>query len=220
MTPGFLLAAAAMLGVALLAVLRPLLARHSGARPQRAVAVLLAVMLPLLGAGLYWRIGTPAALAGVPMQPLPSQPPAAADPGAQALQAMLQQAWDAQQAKRPHDAQRAYAQALRIDPNNIEALLGWAETDMAQHADLAVGRVARAMLDRVLAQQPDSQRALWMRGIAAFQQQRYADAATDWRHLLTLLPADSPLREAVTQKIATAEAMLTAPTAAATATPR
>lgn len=211
--PGFVLAAAAMLSIALFAVLRPLLMHHTGARAERGVALLLALLLPLLGAGLYWHIGTPTALAGVPLQPLP---PSAADPNVRALQDVLQQAWDAQQAKRPQDAQRAYAQALRLDPDNVEALLGWAETDMAQHADLAVGRAAGAMLDRVLAQQPDNQRALWMRGIAAFQQQRYADAAGDWRHLSTLLPAASPLREAVTQKIDAAETRLTAPTATTT----
>ncbi|MBO9830287.1 tetratricopeptide repeat protein [Xanthomonas sp. A2111] len=216
MTPGFVLAAAAMLGIALFAVLRPLLMHRSGARAQHGVALLLALLLPSLGAGLYWHIGTPTALAGVPLQPLP---PSAAEPNDRALHDMLQQAWDAQQAKHPQDAQRAYAQALRLDPDNVEALLGWVETDMAQHADLAVGRAARAMLDRVLAQQPDNQRALWMRGIAAFQQQRYAEAASDWRHLSTLLPAASPLRGAVTQKIAAAEAMLAAPSAA-TATPR
>ncbi|MCC4590686.1 tetratricopeptide repeat protein [Xanthomonas campestris pv. cannae] len=202
--PTFVLAAAAMLSIALFAVLRPLLMHHTGARAERGVALLLALLLPLLGAGLYWHVGTPTALAGVPLQPLP---PSAVDPNDRALQDVLQQAWDAQQAKRPQDAQRAYAQALRLDPDNVEALLGWAETDMAQHADLAVGRAARAMLDRVLAQQPDNQRALWMRGIAAFQQQRYADAAGDWRHLSTLLPAASPLREAVTQKIAAADAI-------------
>ncbi|MBB5944107.1 tetratricopeptide repeat protein [Xanthomonas sp. 3307] len=216
MTPGFLFAAAAMLGIALFAVLRPLLVQHSGASAQRGIALLLALSLPLLGASLYWRIGTPTALAGVPLHPLP---PAAPEQTAQLLQGWLQQAWDAQQARRPHEAQQAYAQALRIAPDNVEALLGWAETDIAQRADLTVGSAARAMLDRVLAQQPDNQRALWMRGIAAFQQQRYAAAASDWRHLLTLLPAGSPLRDAVTQKIAAAEAMLAAPSAA-TATPR
>lgn len=211
MTLGFALAATAMLGIALFAVLRPLLAAHAGAHPQRGIAVLLALGLPLLGAGLYWHIGTPAALAGVPLQPLP---PAAPEQTAQRLQGWLRQAWEAQQARRPHDAQQAYAQALRIAPDNVEALLGWAETDMAQRTDLAVGRAARAMLDRVLAQEPDNQRALWMRGIAAFQQQRYADAASDWRHLLTLLPAASPLRDAVTQKIAAADAMTAAPSTA------
>lgn len=215
MTPGFLLAAAAMLGIALFAVLRPLLVQRSGAGRHRGVALLLALSLPLLAAGLYWRIGTPAALAGVPLQPLP---PVAPDQTAQRLQGWLQQAWDAQQARRPHEAQQAYAQALRIAPDNVEALLGWAETDIAQRADLTVGSAARDMLDRVLAQQPDNQRALWMRGIAAFQRQRYADAAGDWRHLSTLLPAASPLREAVRQKIAAAEAM-TANASAATAPP-
>ncbi|QNH21345.1 tetratricopeptide repeat protein [Xanthomonas sp. GW] len=215
-TAGFCIAAVLMLGIALGALLRPLLRRRPGARTLRlGAATLLAVVLPLASAGLYLLVGDPAALAGVPVQAA-----AAPDPGVtqRVLQQWLDQAAAAVQAKRSAEARDAYAQALRIDPDNSDALLGWVEADMAEQADFAVGTTAHGMLERVLAQQPDNQRALWMLGIGEFQQRRYASAAAHWRHLQGLLPEASPLRDAVAQKIAAAEAMAATPTPAPAAT--
>lgn len=215
-TAGFCIAATLMLGIALGVLLRPLLRRRPGARTLRlGTAALLAVALPLASAGLYLLVGDPAALAGVPAQAAPAPDPGAAQ---RTLQQWLDQAAAAVQAKRSAEARDAYAQALRIDPDNSDALLGWVEADMAQQADFAVGATAHGLLERVLAQQPDNQRALWMLGIGEFQQHRYANAAAHWRHLRSLLPEASPLREAVAQKIAAAEAMAAAPTPAPDAT--
>lgn len=210
---GFGIAATLMVGIAMAAVLWPLLRRRQdGGTPRRAAAALLAVALPLASAGLYLLVGDPAALAGVPVQAAPAPDPDAAQ---RALQRWMDQAAAAAQAKRSADARAAYAQALRIDPDNSEAMLGWVEADMAQQRDFAVGPAARDLLGRILAQQPDNQRALWMLGIGEFQQQRYANAAAHWRHLQTSLPEASPLRETVAQKIAAAEAMAAAPEPAA-----
>ncbi|KTF40040.1 tetratricopeptide repeat protein [Xanthomonas translucens] len=215
-TAGFCITATLMVAIALSALLWPLLRRQLGARRWRlTTAALLAATLPLASTGLYLLVGDPAALAGVPVQATSGPAP---DPTPAALQQWMDKALAATQAKRPAEARDAYAQALRIDPDNGEALLGWVEADMAQQPDFAVGATAHGMLERVLAQQPDNQRALWMLGIGEFQRQHYADAAAHWRHLRSLLPETSPLREAVAQKIAAAEAMAAAPTATPAAT--
>ncbi|KLD79346.1 cytochrome C biogenesis protein, partial [Xanthomonas hyacinthi DSM 19077] len=178
-TAGFCIAATLMLGTALGALLWPLLRRHPGAGTLRlAAAALLAVALPLASAGLYLLVGDPAALAGVPVQAAPAPAVDAAPP---ALQQWMDQAVAAAQEKRPVEARDAYAQALRIDPDNSEAMLGWVEADMAQQPDFAVGAAAHGMLARVLAQQPDNQRALWMLGIGEFQRRHYGNAAAHWR---------------------------------------
>ncbi|MBB4124826.1 cytochrome c-type biogenesis protein CcmH/NrfG [Xanthomonas translucens] len=211
-TAAFCIAATLMLGTALGVVLPPLLRRRPGARALRlGAAALLSVALPLASAGLYLLVGDPAALAGVPVQATPAPDPRMAQ---RELQQWLDQAAAAVQAKRSAEARDAYAQALRIDPDNSDALLGWVEADMAQQPDFAVGADAHDMLERVLAQQPDNQRALWMLGIGEFQQHRYANAAAHWRHLRDLLPEASALRETVAQKIGAAEAMAAASTAA------
>ena len=210
-TAGFCIAATLMVAVALSALLWPLLRRHPGARTLR----LTAAARPLASAGLYLLVCDPAALAGVAVQATPAPAP---DPAPPALQQWMDKALAATQAKRPAEARDAYAQALRINPDNSEALLGWVEADMAQQPDFTVGATAHGMLERVLAQQADNQRALWMLGIGEFQRQHYTDAAAHWRHLLSLLPETSPLREAVAQKIAAAEAMAAAPTATPAAT--
>ncbi|MEB1528029.1 tetratricopeptide repeat protein [Xanthomonas sp. WHRI 7945] len=215
-TAGFCIAATLMVAVALSALLWPLLRRRPGARMLRiAAAALLAATLPLASAGLYLLVGDPAALAGVPVQAPPAPDPAVAQ---RTLQQWLEKAAVAVQSKRSAEARDAYAQALRIDPDNSEAMLGWVEADMAQQADFAVGATAHGMLERVLAQQPDNQRALWMLGIGEFQRQHYTKAAVRWRHLHSLLPDASPLREAVAQKIAAAEAMAAAPAPTSAAT--
>ncbi|NYF19353.1 cytochrome c-type biogenesis protein CcmH/NrfG [Xanthomonas sp. JAI131] len=212
-TAGFGIAAAGMVGIALGALLWPLLRRRPGARVQRCVAAaLVAVTLPLASAGLYLLVGDPAALAGIPVQAAPAPDPDAAQ---RALQRWMEQAAAAAQAKRSAEARDAYAQALRIAPDDSEAMLGWVEADMAQQPDFAVGPAAHGMLERILARQPDNQRALWMLGIGEFQQHRYANAAMRWRHLRTLLPDASPLRAAVAQKIVAADAMAAAPAARA-----
>lgn len=208
-TAGFCIAATLMLGIALSVLLWPLLRRRPGARTLRlGAAALVAATLPLASAGLYLLVGDPAALAGVPVQATPAPDPGVAQ---RALQHWLDQAAAAVQARRSAEARDAYAQALQIDPDNSDALLGWVEADMAQQADFAVGTTAHGMLEHVLAQQADNQRALWMLGIGEFQQHRYASAAAHWRHLRDLLPEASPLRETVAQKIAAAEAMAKAP---------
>lgn len=209
-TAGFCIAAVAMVGGALGALLWPLLRRrqHAG-EAHRIVAALLAVALPLASAGLYRLVGDPAALAGIPVQA--AAPTPGPDATALALQRWLDRADAALQAKRSAEARAAYAQALRIAPDASDAVLGWVEADMAQQPDFAVGATARGMLERLLAQQPDNQRALWMCGIGEFQQRRYAQALTHWRRLQSLLPDASPLRDAVAQKIAAAEAMAAAP---------
>ncbi|WP_369938317.1 tetratricopeptide repeat protein [Xanthomonas tesorieronis] len=214
-TAAFCIAAALMLGIALGVLLRPLLRRRPGARTLRlGAAGLVAVALPLASAGLYLLVGDPAALAGVPVQAAPAPDPRVAQ---RALQQWLDQAAAAVQAKHSAEARGAYAQALRIDPDNSDALLGWVEADMAQQPDFAVGADAHGMLERVLAQQPDNQRALWMLGIGEFQRQHFADAAAHWRHLRDLLPEASPLRKTVEEKIGTAEAMAAAPANASAA---
>jgi len=216
-TAGFCVAAVAMVGIALGALLWPLLRRREDAGgSRRAVAALLALALPLASAGLYRLVGDPAALAGIPVQAAAPTPPDA-DAATRALQRWLDQADAALQAKRSAEARDAYAQALRIAPDDRDAILGWVEADMAQQPDFAVGATARGMLERLLAQQPDNQRALWMLGLGEFQQRRYATAAAHWRHLQTLLPDASPLREAVAQKIDAAQAMAAAPAQAPTA---
>lgn len=212
----FYLVAAAMIVVALALLLLPLLRRgRELGRPRGvfALAMLIALVLPLAAGGLYLWIGTPAALNGV----------AAATPALDIDQALAElrahlkqqpddlQGWmllaqtDAAMAK-PQGARDAYDQALRIDPNNAAAMVGWAEADSLLQPDHRIDGKALKLLEHAALLQPDNQRGLWLLGISQFQHDQYAFAAATWRRLLPLLQPGSSVAKAVAEQIAVADA--------------
>lgn len=212
----FYLAAAAMVATALALLLVPLLrtGRRNG-RPRGvfAVALAIALLLPIGAGALYLHIGTPVALDGVPAAPKPMDfQQALAD-----LRTHLQQQPNDAQGwvllaqattalKQPEEARDAWDHALQIDPNNVAAMVGWAETDSMARSDHLIDGRALDLLHHALELQPDSQRALWLLGISQFQHTQYADAAATWRKLQPLLEPGSGVAKAVAEQIANADA--------------
>lgn len=212
----FYLAAAAMVAVALALLLVPLLraGRREG-RPRGvfALALGIALLLPIGAGALYLHIGTPVALDGVPAAP----PPMNFQQALTELRAHLQQQPNDAQGwtllaqattalKQPGEARDAWDHALKIDPNNVAAMVGWAETDSMARSDHLIEGRALDLLHHALELQPDSQRALWLLGISQFQHTQYADAAATWRKLQPLLEPGSSVAKAVAEQIANAEA--------------
>ncbi len=81
------------------------------------------------------------------------------------------------------DARDAYDHILKLDPNNADAMVGWAEADAMLKSDHVIGDRAVALLKHAVQLQPDSQRGLWLLGTSEFQQGNYAGAAATWRLL-------------------------------------
>ena len=213
----FYIAAAAMIAVALTLMLVPMLRHGRQAGRPRSLFVLMlciALIVPLGAALLYWRIGTPAALNGVPTQAqtitdvdkaldelrahLASQPN-----DAQGWMLLAQAEMDMQQ---PEQARDAFEQVLKLRPNDTGAMVGWAQADSTASPDHHISDRARALLQRAVSVEPDNQRGLWLLGISDFQQGHYADAAAIWRSLLPLLQPGSTVAQAVSQQIALADA--------------
>lgn len=227
---GFYIASAALVVVALLLLLVPLLrqpARKGNARYS--LPIVLVLGLPIATAGLYRLVGAPDAIARrvyatAQPQAQPADAPAVAATGeqaraaeanadaaqAQALESWMQQARTHEQDNRPADAREAYAQALKIAPDLSAAIVGWVAADMATRSDFAIDANSRSRLQQVVAREPDHQRGLWLLGISDFQQQDYRAASEHWRHLHGLLDAGSPMQKAVADKIAVAESLASA----------
>lgn len=212
----FYLLAVAMVAAALALLLVPLLrtGRREG-RPRGvfAVALAIALLLPIGAGALYLAIGTPAALDGVPKAPKPMDfQQALADLRTHLQQqpndlqgwTLLAQATTA--LKQPEEARDAWDHALQIDPNNVAAMVGWAETDSMARPDHLIEGRALDLLHHALELQADSQRALWLLGISQFQHAQYAEAAATWRKLQPLLEPGSSVATAVAQQIANADA--------------
>ncbi|MEO8777464.1 MAG: tetratricopeptide repeat protein [Rhodanobacter sp.] len=213
----FIVVAALMVALALAALLVPLIrqGRRSGhSRGVFVLALAIALVLPLGAGALYLMIGTPAALDGVSAQasvPI-NLPQAIAE-----LRAHLAQQPDDKQGwlvlaqtstllQQPSDARDAYEHVLKLDANNAEAMVGWAETDSMQRADHMIEGRARELLQRAVQQHPDNQRGLWLLGISDFQRGDYHDAAATWRLLQPQLEPGSNVAKSVAQQIAVADA--------------
>lgn len=212
----FYIAAAAMVAVALALLLLPLLrqGRQTGrSRGVFALILAIALVVPLGTALLYWKIGTPSTLNGVPQQ---AQTVTDVNQALNELRAHLAaQPNDAQgwlllaqadmEMRQPDQARDAFEHVLKIRPNDTTAMAGWAEADSTARPDHLIEGRARDLLEQSVKLEPDNQRGLWLLGISDFQQERYADAASTWRILQPMLQPSSSVAQAVAQQIALAD---------------
>ncbi len=213
----FYLIAAAMIAAALVMVLLPLLraGRRTGrSRSTFAIALGVALLLPLATAGMYMLVGTPAALNGTSAQ---AMPPLDIEQAVQELRKHLSQQPDdvagwmmlaqtSSMLHKPADARDAFDHALKLAPNNADAMVGWAEADSMVRPDHLIEGRALDLLKRAVQMQPDSQRGLWLLGISDFQHARYRDAQATWKLLMQQLQPGSAVAKAVAEQIAVAGA--------------
>jgi cytochrome c-type biogenesis protein CcmH len=220
--------AAAMIAVALAALLLPLVLQGRRSGRSRGVFVLtlaIALVLPLATGWLYLKIGTPVALNGVTsmagksltMEQAVSQLRAHLAEKPDDLQAWTLLAQTSAMMHNTADARDAYDHIMKLDPNNADAMVGWAEADAMLKSDHVIGDRAVALLKHAVQLQPDSQRGLWLLGTSQFQQGNYSAAAATWRLLEPQLEPGSKVAKAVAEQITQADARASgAPAAAAT----
>lgn len=217
MKTAFFIAAAVMVAVALVLVLLPLM--RQGRRSGRsggifALVLAIALVLPISAGGLYLLIGTPAALNGVTAA---EAPPMNINQALSELRAHLAEQPDdlkgwvllAQTSTMQHDPQAArdaFDHVLKLDANNAEAMIGWAENDSMLHDSHLIEGRALDLLKRAVLLHPDSQRGLWLLGISDYQHGDYANAAATWRLLQPQLEPGSAVAQSVAEQIARADA--------------
>ncbi len=230
----FIVVAALMVALALAVLLLPLVreGRRSGrSRGVFVLALALALVLPLGAGALYLLVGTPAALNGVSVQTdnqitLPQAIAELRDHLAQQpddKQAWLLLAQTSTMLGQTSDARDAYEQLLKLDANNAEAMVGWAENDSKLRPDHMFERRARELLQRAVQLHPDNQRGLWLLGISDFQRGDYRTAASTWRLLQPQLEPGSKVAISVAEQIAVADARAgnsPASTSSSSATPQ
>jgi cytochrome c-type biogenesis protein CcmH len=178
-----------------------------------------ALLLPLSALLLYRLVGTPDALDPANLAPPPQAEHSAADmdKAIAGLAAKLKQ--------EPNDPQgwallaRAYQAMNRIDesrdalkqahahaPDDNDLAVEYAQAIALASPDHRLAGDARALLDDVLKKDPKNQRALWLAGIADYQDEKYPEAIATWKTLLPMLESDSDVARSVRNEIADAEA--------------
>jgi cytochrome c-type biogenesis protein CcmH len=100
----------------------------------------------------------------------------------------------------------AYAKADALAPVDARILADWAEAHVRQvPPGGAVPPAAVAVLQRLEKAEPNNGLALFYLGAADFAAGNKKEAARRWKQLLTLLPADAPIRGMLEQKIKEAQ---------------
>jgi cytochrome c-type biogenesis protein CcmH len=189
----------------------------AGHRAARIATIAVAVLLPAAAILLYRVAGEPAALD-------PQRLTAAVAPAGDGEHGVdMNKAIDglvAKLAENPENADgwallgRAYQstgrfaesrdalkRAYDLGPDNHDMTVEYAQAlALAGEGRRIVGE-PRALIEKVLAADPDHQRALWLIGISDYQQGNYAAAIAAWNRLLPNLPPDSDIAQSVRTQI-------------------
>ena len=189
---------------------RELLADTEGVAPARvsslgkAIPLLAAIMVPVLGLGLYLHFGSSDK---VELTREFSQPPqsleemvarleraAAAQPDSAEGLYFLGRAYMAQ--NRPGDAAKVFERAANLAGRQPELLGQWAQAQYFAD-DKKWSDKVQALTDEALKADPKEVTSLGLLGIAAFEDQRYQEAIGYWQRLMNELPVGDQSRTAL-----------------------
>lgn len=189
---------------------RELLADTEGVAPARVsrlgkpLPLLAAVLVPVLGLGLYLHFGASDkveltrefALAPQSMQEMTQrlERAVAAQPDSAEGVYFLGRTYMAQD--RPADAAKMFERAVNLAGRQPELLGQWAQAQYFADNKKWSDKV-QALTDEALKADPKEVTSLGLLGIAAFEGERYQDAIDYWNRLLAQLPPQDKSREAL-----------------------
>ncbi|MBD9484312.1 c-type cytochrome biogenesis protein CcmI [Pseudomonas sp. PDM14] len=188
---------------------RELLADTEGVTGERvsrlgkALPLIAALLVPLVGGGLYLHWGASQQIAAMGEQP---REPSMAEMTAR-LEASVKAEPDSAESwyflgriymaqDRAPDAVKAYEQAVRIAGRAPELLGQWAQALYFANGKQWSESIA-ALTSEALQADPNEVTSLGLLGIAAFEGERYAEAIDYWQRLVAQMPAEDPSRASI-----------------------
>ncbi|MFK0096002.1 c-type cytochrome biogenesis protein CcmI [Pseudomonas sp. NPDC090592] len=189
---------------------RELLADTEGAEPLRqghlgkALPLLAAVLVPLMALGLYLHFG---AADKVALTQEFAEAPKSMEEMTARLERVVQAQPDSAEAmyflgraymaeQRPADAARTFERAVTLAGRQPELLGQWAQA-LYFAANKQWSPQVQALTDEALKADPNEVTSLGLRGIAAFEGERYQEAIDYWKRLLAQLPEGDASRAAL-----------------------
>jgi len=189
---------------------RELLADTEGAEAPRqghlgkALPLLAALLVPLLALGLYLHFG---AADKVELTQEFAEAPKSMEEMTARLERVVQAQPDSAEAvyflgraymaeQRPADAARTFERAVALAGRQPELLGQWAQA-LYFAADKKWSPQLQALTDQALKADPNEVTSLGLRGIAAFEGERYQEAIDYWKRLLAQLPEGDASRAAL-----------------------
>lgn len=188
---------------------------HRSSNLGRAVPLIVAILVPLFGYGLYMQWGA--------SDKLQLTREFAVQPGSiEEMTARLERAVKAQpesteawyflartymSQQRPADAAAAYEQLISLAGRQPELLGQWAQA-LYFAEDRSWTPRMQQLTDEALKGDPHEVTSLGLLGIAAYENERFDEAIGFWERLVATLPAEDPSREAIQGGIARAREQL------------
>lgn len=177
----------------------------------------LSLLLPVVAAGLYLQWGASGALA---LRQDMAQAPQTLEEAVARLEATVKAQPDNAEAwyflgrsymsqQRPQQAASAFARAVDKAGRHPELLAQWAQA-LYFAGNQRLSDEIRQLGEEVLAQDPQEVTVLGLFGVAAFEEQRFAEAIEYWGRLAALLASNDPSRAAIEGGIARAREELAA----------
>ncbi|MCJ0877575.1 c-type cytochrome biogenesis protein CcmI [Pseudomonas sp. JI-2] len=174
------------------------------AKLGRSVPLIAAVLVPLVGYGLYmhWGASDKVQMA----RQFSEQPRTVGEMTAHLEQAVKDQPDSAEawyflgrtymNQERPADAAKAFARVVELAGRQPELLGQWAQAQYFA-GDRQWSQQLQALTDEALQADPQELTSLGLLGIAAYEEGRYQDAVRFWELLVAALPENDPSREAI-----------------------
>ena len=174
------------------------------AKLGRSVPLIAAVLVPLVGYGLYMHWG---ASDKVQMARQFSEQPRTVEEMTAHLEQAVKEQPDSAEAwyflgrtymnqERPADAAKAFARVVELAGRQPELLGQWAQAQYFA-GDRQWSEQLQALTDEALQVDPQELTSLGLLGIAAYEEGRYQDAVRFWEQLVAALPENDPSREAI-----------------------
>jgi len=196
----------------------------SGSAKDRVIGMVILLFMPLAGLVLYQNIGTPAALdlaavttqqSAQNQQPHSSQQPPMEEMIAQLQQRMAENPDDPEgwlilgrslkTMQRYEEAEVALTNANRLLPGTPLVMVELAEARLFRSGKPEITADTRQLIESALSIDPQQQKALWLLGMAAFQEDDEALAVELWQRLLIQLDPASGAARTISQQIEMAQ---------------
>lgn len=179
---------------------------RSQPRSPKSLSALLIIAVPLLALFLYTQVGTPEGI-----EPEPGPNAELREVLGELTLRVRQQpqdidAWNRlgmiwKQMQQYPAAEAAFRRVMFIDPSETFARVELAETLLYASGRARLPEASRELLDSVLVDDPDNQKALWLAGLGAFHDGEQQRALALWTRLRDQLP-DGNVRDQVSEQIA------------------
>lgn len=196
----------------------------AAAAASKITAISLVVIVPVMAVLLYNILGTPEGLAPDEFRPAPMSQQAQEDQINQmvmSLAARLENEPNNAEGwrmlgrsylvlERFADARKAFEQAVRLIPNDPQLLADLADTIAMTSGQSLRGRPME-LIKQALAADPQHEKALWLAGTAAYEEQDYRAALGYWQRLYAIQPPGSQGAQQMQRNIAEVQTLLGEP---------